>query len=517
MVPPDIISKSGNPELFIGLTSAAGTDLSVVVKSLEEQLNEFKYRFQCTHLIEVLHQIEKWKALPESPIDDRIRTHMDAGNQFRIDIGHDGAIALLGISDIRQSRMTIGGIANANSPISRIAYVLRGLKHPEEVQVLRRTYGQGFLLVGIYCPHQMRLDYLARRISESRHDFQVDVYRPTAEALIQRDQEESGNKSGQNLRDTFHRSDVFVDASDPQSLRVSIERFIDLVFGNPFHTPTRDEYGMFHAQAAALRSADLGRQVGAAIATKEGDIIAVGTNEVPKAGGGLYWTNDKPDQRDFVLGYDSNDRHKRNLLADLLERLKNENWLSDEKRKLSTDELLDRALSKDPASAVQRAQMMNLIEFGRAVHAEMAALTYAARRGVSVDGSTLYCTTFPCHLCAREIVAAGIRRVVYIEPYPKSRAAQLYPDSISVESVVESNDQVSFEPFVGVAPRQYMNLFSMLDRKSKNGSVISIDRKTATCRCQGSVPTYVMNEELSLDWLNRRLREKRLIKAREGQ
>ena len=58
---------------------------------------------------------------------------------------------------------------------------------------------------------------------------------------------------------------------------------------------------MFHAKSTALRSADLSRQVGAVIATKESDIIAVGCNDAPKALGGLYWTDDKPDVRDFQL------------------------------------------------------------------------------------------------------------------------------------------------------------------------------------------------------------------------
>lgn len=56
------------------------------------------------------------------------------------------------------------------------------------------------------------------------------------------------------------------------------------------------------------------------------------------------------------------------------------------------------------------------------MHAEMFAITDAARRGLSVRDATLYCTTFPCHMCARHIIASGIRKVVYIEPYPKSMA-----------------------------------------------------------------------------------------------
>lgn len=504
-----------DPELFIGLALATGTDITVVTKTLEDELKEYKYQCESIHLIEVLHQIEKWRTVPERPIDDRIESHMNAGNEFRTILERGEAIALLGIGDVRRRRMKISGRSNANEPIPRCAYVFRGLKHPAEVEALRRIYGSGFILIGIYSPHDARLEHLAKEIAESRHDFQVDSYRSRAEGLIHRDQEEADKRYGQNLRGTFYRADVFVDASDPALLRASLTRFMNLLFGDTFNTPTKDECGMFHAQAAALRSADLGRQVGAAVTTAEGDIIAVGTNEVPKAGGGLYWSGDNSDQRDFVLGYDSNDKRKRSLLADLLERLKTEGWLSQAKEKLSTDELLGLALNRDSESALRKAQLMNVIEFGRAVHAEMAALIDASRRGVSVRDATLYCTTFPCHLCARHIVAAGIRRVVYIEPYAKSLAAQLYPDSIDVESKTASGHQVSFEPFVGVAPRQYLNLFSMLERKDSTGSVISLDRTTANPRCQSSVPTYMRNESSNLDLLNSSMQEKGLIKEKE--
>jgi deoxycytidylate deaminase len=512
----DTQPRQTNPEMFVGVVAATGTNLTVVMSALEELLEEHKYRVENARLIELLYDIKRWRTLPQSPADVRIQTHMDAGTEFREMVEIGAAIALLGVGAIRTKRKNITGASDANEPSSRTAYILRGLKHPAEIQALRDIYGAGFILIGVYSPHHLRLDYLTRRISETRHDFQLDPYRSVAEQLIHRDQEETGKKFGQNVRDTFHRSDVFLDASEPDSLRRSLERFVELLFNYPFHTPTRDEYGMFHAQAAALRSADLGRQVGAAIATNEGDIVAVGTNEVPKAGGGLYWAQDEPDQRDFVLGYDSNDKRKRNLLADLLERLKNEGWLSEDKSKSKTEDLLKLALGETSASSLRKAQMMNLIEFGRAVHAEMAALMDAARRGVPVRNATLYCTTFPCHLCARHIVAAGIRRVVYIEPYPKSLTAQLYPDSIGVESPASDNHQISFEPFVGVAPRQYMNLFSMPRRKTEDGSVVSMNRETASPKCQSSVPTYMRNEESNLDSLNRAMQSKGLLGGKGG-
>ena len=53
-----------------------------------------------------------------------------------------------------------------------------------------------------------------------------------------------------------------------------------------------------------------------------------------------------------------------------------------------------------------------------AIHAEQNAIIQAAKLGVSIEGATLYCTHQPCVVCAKMIVNAGIRRVVYAEGYP---------------------------------------------------------------------------------------------------
>src|SRR5690348_9204044 len=115
---------------------------------------------------------------------------------------------------------------------------------------------------------------------------------------------------------------------------------------------------------------------------------------------------------------------------------------------------------------------MEITEFGRAVHAEMEAILACARTGRSTRGSTMYTTTFPCHNCCRHIIAAGITRVVYVEPYPKSKASSLHDDAISVDEIGET--RVPFVPFIGIGPRRYFDLFSMklstgypIERKEK--------------------------------------------------
>ena len=73
------------------------------------------------------------------------------------------------------------------------------------------------------------------------------------------------------------------------------------------------------------------------------------------------------------------------------------------------------------------------LEMCYSVHAEQNAIVSAARLGVSLEGATLYCTHQPCVICAKLIVNAGIKRVVYKDGYP---------DKFAVEVLKEANVQL---------------------------------------------------------------------------
>jgi deoxycytidylate deaminase len=289
-------------------------------------------------------------------------------------------------------------------------------------------------------------------------------------------------------------SDVFIQ-QDQNIYQDQLSRFINLIFADPFITPELDEHSMFLAYTAGLRSGDLSRQVGAAICTPSGDIVGLGCNDVPKFGGGLYWPGDA-DQRDHVRGSDSNEKRRDEIIRDLKDVVRND---SDTPLNVAEDMLRNSPLWNDPeiksvfskrqdrlaelAKLLQNPEVVSLetakellrntplftlTEFGRTVHAEMDALLTCARNGQRTTGATLYTTTFPCHNCTRHIVAAGISRVVYVEPYPKSLAFQLHYDSISLEEkgwshhvTLSCRTKVIFEPFVGVGPRRFYDLFSL--------------------------------------------------------
>lgn len=354
-----------------------------------------------------------------------------------------------------------------------LAFVFRQLKHPEEVYLFRQVYEDGFHLVGINSPRTARL----RRL-----EVEKSVDTGKAEKLVDRDEHEEEDY-GQKVRDTFHLSDVFINVTNKEEIDKTeiprqINRFIDLLFGDGIITPTIDEYGMFLAWASSLRSSQLGRQVGAAILSPSGEVLGLGTNEVPKAVGGQYTEADKPDGRDHALPKrDSSDAMKEEILEEILDKLE-PSW-----RQGTYDEKQQRFAERQ--KALKGTRVMSLTEFGRAVHAEMEAILSATRMNIPIRGSTLYTTTFPCHNCTKHIVDAGIARVVFIEPYPKSLARELHSDSIEIVGEdqtpsPEGFQKVPFEPFVGVGPRRYADVFSMsapdgriIKRKDPSGAPVA--------------------------------------------
>ena len=54
------------------------------------------------------------------------------------------------------------------------------------------------------------------------------------------------------------------------------------------------------------------------------------------------------------------------------------------------------------------------------IHAELNAILFAAKEGISINGATLYCTLQPCLQCCKNIIQAGIVRVVYSDVYDKN-------------------------------------------------------------------------------------------------
>lgn len=476
-------------ELVFGLIGPTGVDLGKVFESLKTQLKAVDYEAEVIRLSKFITPYLTGKDEQFENEFERISQLMENGTKLRELTTQKDIVGRLGIASIRTHRKQMTG--NELKPRKRVAYIVSSFKRPEEVELFRQIYGKAFTLISVYSPRQVRIQELTKKLRSS-----TSKPEELAVQLVRRDAEEEDRKLGQRVGKTFPLADYFVTADSKSELDKHLQRLIRLTFGDPYIAPSRDEQGMFFAQAAALRSLDLSRQVGAAIVDAEGSVLTTGCNEVPKFGGGQYWSEDRSPARDFELGHDSNVGIKAEIIEDVFDRLREKNWLSKDVLASSNQKLAsDSLFGKD--AFFKNSLLFDVIEYGRAVHAEAAAISDAARRGVPLQSSRLFCTTFPCHICARHIVASGIKEVVFVEPYEKSRTGELYSDSVSVEPQELSAGRANFRAFVGVAPRRYMDFFQMTHaRKTQEGKILEMDEIAKSPKIKRVVLTYLAIEEL---------------------
>ncbi len=480
---PPTIGYYPDAELVFGIVSPIGVEYRWVVDSLKNYLGQFGYSAELVKISDHFEGLaSRLKLNVPSPANgnakQKIWRKIQLGDRVCEVTKRNEVLAFLAVAAIERSRVT-GTEVKEPEPSPRTAHIIVSLKRPQEVATLRRVYGPGFFLIGIAASEAERDRYFDERGFDEQERSE----------LIATDADEK-NEYGQHTRDTFYLSDVFVSLENHSG---QIERFLDLVFGCPFKTPTFEERSMYLAYTASLSSGDLARQVGAALMDKLGDCLGIGWNDVPKYGGGLYGPEeDAHRDMDWDWKEDSNDVEKIGMAVKIIRALRPE---------ISSD--VAHSSAKDLLAGTG---FFDITEFGRAVHAEMAAILACARTGRTPTGGTLFVTTFPCHNCTRHIIATGLSRVYYIEPYTKSKAFKLHRDACT-----ESKDEcgkIPFLPFIGIGPRRYLDLFSLslgtgypVQRK-RDGKMADWVRQGAAPRLQMAPVPYLIRERLASTTLN---------------
>ncbi|MBQ4812810.1 cell division protein DedD [Pseudoalteromonas luteoviolacea] len=81
----------------------------------------------------------------------------------------------------------------------------------------------------------------------------------------------------------------------------------------------------------------------------------------------------------------------------------------------------------------------------RTIHAEQNAICQAARYGVALEGSTLYCTMEPCRVCAMLIISCGIAKVVAKKRYHAAQETRDMFKMANVELVVLEQEVATYD------------------------------------------------------------------------
>lgn len=470
-------TASLTPELVVALCGPIGSPLHETAIQIKNVLSEFGYKIEPIRLSELIHINADFAGIPIDKTSryTEINTLIKAGDELRRRLGND-VLAKMAIAKIGADRMkAYGNFSDRANECEkppdnqirahRICHVIDSVKNSDELRLLRLIYGEVLFAIGVFSPLEIRSKNLERPGALSSDDVNK---------LIDTDSGEEFSH-GQSVRDTFPQCDFFLRVDEPVTgptenkavgqLVEKLRRFFSLIFRTTVVSPTPEENAMYAAASAARNSSCLSRQVGAAVTSGVGELLATGWNDVPSSGGGLYGkpplfkisTDYRGDERCYAQtgAKCHNDLEKRTIADKIVDALVKESVLTSENREIAIQTIMKDSRVKD------------LIEFSRAVHAEMHAILGASRvAGDRVIGGKVFVTTYPCHSCARHIVAAGISEVYYIEPYRKSLATRLHADALT-EAI--DGRGVKLMQFDGVAPRRFIDLFESGPRKSKSG------------------------------------------------
>ncbi len=485
------VKDTHTKEIIFALCGYLGSDTKLVTNKIIE-LMENSYGYTCK-VIKLSEFIALNKENIASPFNakgsieyQRIKNLMEDGNSLRDNYKYS-ILAEYAINKIGLDRYNEAAKNENNQPVfksRRICYIIDSLKHPDELELLKEVYRNLVYFIGVFSPDELRKENLRLR----------NITDPEILELLAQDAAED-KKYGQHVRKTFMKSDYFLrlDNSSKHLTSQKLERFIHLIFETAIITPTKDEIAMYFAFSASFNSACLSRQVGASIVNENGELLSVGWNDVPQYDGNLYGqrsSTDTPVANDFRClnfsdGQCMNDHQKDKISQSLLNDLVNNGCVSSEKSLVALQ-------------LIKNSRLGSLIEFSRAIHAEMHAIVIGSQKfGDKMIGGRLYVTTYPCHNCARHIVLAGIKEVYYIEPYLKSLATTLHSDSITENE--NDSKKVKILLYDGVAPTRYHQLFKMRDdsRKYSNGKVVKLKQRDSAPKFSESLRALYSLESLS--------------------
>lgn len=319
--------------------------------------------------------------------------------------------------------------------------VIDGFRNPREVQEIRRIY-PNFFLVAVCAGKEERWNRVRKDYDGNQNEFEDDDRRDQYEDF----------KWGQGVQKCVDDADYvwynnehlmvsLESGEDPDSARIerafrkACDDFVPLMMGNEQHRdPAADEIHIAAAYAQSHASTCEKRHVGAVITIrKDGQEfpISMGFNENPpsvrtcKNAGACY----KDD--DMMAKLKARGRKIYCPKCGKVHRDLGDPW----------------NCSKCGTSLKAWLHPNRNMELCTAIHAEER--TVLSLGGRSAEGGTLYVTTFPCFQCARLILDAGIKNIVYVEAYPVKNTA----------AFLEKSGIERIKPFSGFTARAFFRVF----------------------------------------------------------
>ena len=420
--------------LIIGLTGSLGSGCTTLSKALEDR--GFK-RISISSLIK-----SKFRDLHEGKEPTRASYGPDWRAELQ-DIGNKGRRGEFSPDRNSETDVRTYWIELALKSVQpeEEDIVIDGIRNAGEIEWLRNRY-PNFWLVAVFADQE-------KRWSRLRGTYDHDE-----KAFLRDDQRDSGEeeKSGQAVQSCVYEADYVLKNVSPIEPPSDVKARLFARLEEPlkgmrneegFRGPLPAEVFMATAVSQSHASQCLKRKVGALIVDGENKIpLSVGYNENPVGMESCYSLYEQVCYKDRVM-------------ASRLEKMVP--FFCPEcgtrHSKIGPPYLCNGKMNGGKpcrCNLKQRFFPSRAIELCTAIHAEERAILSLAGR--SADGCTIFVNTFPCFQCARQIVNARIKKVVYVEAYPIEEAVEFL-----------KTNNVVIEPFEGFKPRVFNQVFKQVE------------------------------------------------------
>ncbi len=425
--------------IIIGLTGSFGSGCSKIVAPI--------LRDRCGFLIYSVADILKKETKnrhPDIDIDHiekkkRRKILQDTGNEMRkedIEEGNKGGVLIRKIMELDQEARNKKNI------------VIYSIKNPCEIAELKR-YPNAYIIA-----IDALFDTRWERVRDGTYEgdfnqFREDDNRDKDEGLKCKDKTNGQEYYyGQQVQKCVDQADILIDNDknfktprQKEGFENEIKEYTALIFRPGRRWPTAMELLMNNAYCTSLQSRCLKRRVGAIIAEQE--IVKIGEGKEYKE----YYVKSS--------GYNKVPQGNNECRVEYKE------CYRDTKKREVLDKFeycpscREQIKKGDCRCSKCNADLKKFISYGKgldvcmALHAEeRAILQVSYLGGSSLKNTTLYTTTFPCPLCAKQIIAAGISRICYVEAYPMEEAKHML-----------KNAGIELIKFNGVKAQAFYKLF----------------------------------------------------------
>lgn len=400
---------------IIGLTGSLGSGCSTTSKYLEEKL---KYK-----RISISNNILKPLAKKYGINFETTQNKQDAGNNIRKKYRDEYRIEFL--NEIKKYK-----------PEDRI--VVECFRNPIEIDFLRDEFPH-FYLIALYAPKTERK---VRKEKQNENNF---------DNIDNRDEGEQ-EKLGQQVSKCVNYADIILDNShhwqhmdDAKNFLKKIDYHIDLL-ETPFRSPNEEEMMMHLAYSVSLYSTCIRRQVGAVITDENYRVLSTGYNDVPRNSNSCF----------NVYSQCYRKIKRKEGILQLCKEIKyctfcgnefqfDQKFFTCDPRNLP-EEIL--TCNKCKNNLLEVIPIRKELDFCRSLHAEENAILSNPYLSDAIykknKNMIIFTTTFPCMLCAKKIANSGIKKIIFVEPYPIFESYQIFKENNVEVKTFEGIKSLSF-------------------------------------------------------------------------